>query len=105
MLNLKKIREENNLNQKELSIKLNRTIACISSWETGKTEPSIDDLIKLADILNVTTDYLVGRTDEYGFMRTQKQYSKSEIEILDILQKINKEERNQVINFLKTFIK
>ena len=45
MLRLKELREEKKLQQKDLAEKMNRTIACISSWETGKTEPSIDDLI------------------------------------------------------------
>lgn len=41
MLNLKEIRENAGLQQRELATQLNRTIACISSWETGKTEPSL----------------------------------------------------------------
>ena len=61
MLRLKDLREEKGVLQKELAHAINRTRACISSWEQGKTEPSIDDLLKLADFFEVTVDCLVGR--------------------------------------------
>ncbi len=32
-------------------------------YENGTAEPSIDTLIKLADLFDVTIDYLVGRTE------------------------------------------
>ncbi len=32
-------------------------------YENGSAEPSIDTLIKLADLFDVTIDYLVGRTE------------------------------------------
>ena len=33
------------------------------NYELGRGEPSYDKLIEIADILNVSTDYLLGRTD------------------------------------------
>ena len=61
MLRLKDLREEKNILQRDLAHAINRTRACISSWEQGKTEPSIDDLLKLADFFGVSIDCLVGR--------------------------------------------
>ena len=61
MLKLKELREEKNLLQKELALKINKTPACISSWETGKTEPDLQSLIDLADCLQTTTDELLNR--------------------------------------------
>lgn len=34
----------------------------IGWWERGKTEPSLDVLVKVADLLDCSTDYLLGRT-------------------------------------------
>ena len=65
MLRLKDLREEKGILQKELAHAINRTRACISSWEQGKTEPSIDDLLKLADFFEVTIDCLVGREGHF----------------------------------------
>lgn len=61
MLNIKRIRQEHNLYQKDLAKILNKTITCICDWERGRTEPSIEDIIKLADYFQITTDELLGR--------------------------------------------
>lgn len=60
---LKELRSEKNLTQKQLSKKLNVSEDCVYNWENGRSEPSITDLINLATILDVTIDYLVGKTD------------------------------------------
>ena len=33
----------------------------VSNWENGNIQPSIDMLIRIADLFSVTTDYLLGR--------------------------------------------
>ncbi len=38
--------------------------SAISHFETGGRSPSFDNLRRLADALNVTTDYLLGRVDK-----------------------------------------
>ncbi len=35
----------------------------ISDWRSGKSKPNADALVKIADYLNVSVDYLLGRTD------------------------------------------
>ena len=104
MLNLKDIREENGLQQKDIAKKLNRTPACISSWETGKTEPSLDDLIKLADYLEVSVDYLLGRTNEAGIIEETKTLSPLHKRMLDLFDRISPEDRLQVLGFIQAFI-
>ena len=59
---LKELRIEKNLTQKQLSKKLNVSEDSIYNWENGRSEPSITDLINLSIILDVTIDYLVGKT-------------------------------------------
>ncbi len=58
---LKKLRVRNNLSQIELAEKLNVKQYVISSWETGRSEPSINQLIELANIFKVPTDYLLNK--------------------------------------------
>lgn len=60
--NLKNWRTSQHLSQKELASKIHTTLQSISHWETGYTEPSIQQLIELADIFETTIDELVGRT-------------------------------------------
>ena len=40
--------------------------SAISHFETGGRKPSFDNLRRLADALDVTTDYLLGRVNEVG---------------------------------------
>ncbi len=58
---LKNCRQEKNLNQTELAQKTSLQPSAISHFESGSRKPSFDNLIKLADTLEVTTDYLLDR--------------------------------------------
>lgn len=44
-----------------LAEKLNVTKQCISNWENDNILPSIEALVKLADLFCVSTDFLLGR--------------------------------------------
>lgn len=50
------------LSQSELARLLGTTLQTISHWETDYTEPSVDQLIALANIFEISIDELVGRT-------------------------------------------
>lgn len=57
---LKTLRLRNNMTQAQLSQKLDLTKSVISAYETGLRLPSYDVLIHIAQIFNVSTDYLLG---------------------------------------------
>ena len=48
--------------QVQLAQKLGITKQTVSNWENDNIQPSIDMLIKLSKIFNVSTDYLLGLT-------------------------------------------
>lgn len=50
---IKKLRQENGLSQKELGKKLNVSQQMIGQWETGKSNPKIETLKRIADTLEV----------------------------------------------------
>lgn len=58
----RQLKEEHNLTLKDLSEKLNITVPNLSYYMKGR-EPSYDILIQIADYFEVTTDWLIGRTD------------------------------------------
>lgn len=58
---LKDLRKRTGMTQKEIAHELNITDRTYGHYETGKREPSIDTLIKIAKYYNVSIDYLVGR--------------------------------------------
>lgn len=57
---LKNLRLCKGLGQKQMALELNLTVKTISHWETGYSEPSVSQLIMLADFFDVSIDELVG---------------------------------------------
>lgn len=66
---LKELREEYNevaaekLTGAKLGEALGVSKQSVSKWENGLSYPDFDTIIKLSEIFNVSTDYLLGRTD------------------------------------------
>lgn len=61
--NLKKIRQEHDMTQEELAKRINTSRSNIANYENDKNMPSIEILNKLSEILNCSTDYLLGKSD------------------------------------------
>ena len=57
--NIKNYRKENNLSQDELAEKLGVSRQSISLWETGQTQPTLENIMALAKIFNVSSDVLL----------------------------------------------
>jgi transcriptional regulator with XRE-family HTH domain len=60
---LKAIRKECGMTQREVYSKLNISPNGYASYEQGRTEPSIDTLVKLCQIFDVSADVLLGLKD------------------------------------------
>lgn len=63
-LRLKGLREGLNISQQTFASKLGVSQSTVGMWESGKREPNFTTIEKIADYFNVTTDYLLGRTDD-----------------------------------------
>lgn len=57
--------EEKQVKQVQLQKELHLSKNQVHYWIKGKAEPSIDDLINIANYFNVCIDYIVGRQDWY----------------------------------------
>ena len=55
--------EKHGMQQKDLAKEINISPSVFSDWKKGRIKPSIDVLAKIADYFNVSTDYLLGKTD------------------------------------------
>ena len=56
---IKKYREEQNISQEELALKIFASRQIISNWETNKSYPDIKSLIMLSNIFNVSLDNFI----------------------------------------------
>lgn len=61
---LKSIRTERRIYQREIAEYLGVTVRSYQNYEGGQSEPSQERLVALADYFEVSTDYLLGRSDE-----------------------------------------
>lgn len=55
----KSLRKKYNYLQSDVAKKLNVSTSAVGMWEQGRTQPSNDDIKKLANLFNVSTDYLL----------------------------------------------
>ena len=59
MIGLKKIRDQQNLNQQKVAMDLNISREALSHYETGKREPSLSLLVQMSEYFNVSINYLI----------------------------------------------
>lgn len=58
---VKQLREAHNFSQVQLATRLHVSKQAISNWENNNIMPSIEMLVKLADLFGVSTDFLLER--------------------------------------------
>lgn len=64
--NLKELRENKGLTQREIASLLDISQVTYCNWENDKTEPDLNNLIRLCKFFMVSTDYLLGIESEDG---------------------------------------
>ncbi|MDU3459954.1 MAG: helix-turn-helix transcriptional regulator [Streptococcus oralis] len=58
---LKMLRKKEGFTQQQIADEIGVNRGSYSNWEKGKREPSFENLVKLADLLEVSLDWLFGR--------------------------------------------
>lgn len=103
MLKIAEIRKERGITQKNLADKLHIYQSNMSNWENEVTEPDIKSLVKLADVLNVTIDELVGR-ENYGTGNVEiigEKLTDDESEILAVYRTLNRDGKTAFLSTVK----
>lgn len=86
----------------DTAIKAGLAEKSIYSWD--RSTPKADNLQKVADVLHVSTDYLLGRTDELN-LTTSETVKKADIDDSDLLlafdgKDIDEEDKQAIIDLL-----
>ena len=84
---ISKARRHININQKELAKRANITEGSLSRYENDIREPKAAALIQIADALNVSTDYLLGISDEMEVRPTLA--DKTNVELEEMVEQIS----------------
>ena len=61
--NIKSLRQERGYSQKELAEVLNISPSCLSKYESDKAQIPPETIVSIADTLNVSIDYIFGRSN------------------------------------------
>lgn len=61
---LKTLRKQEKFTQVQIAEKLDISQQAYASWECGVKKPTQENLVKIAQVLNVSVDYLVGNSAE-----------------------------------------
>lgn len=91
---IKSLRLKQNMTQKELGEQLGVSTVSIRHWETGAKNPSMSAIIDLAQIFNVSTDYLLGVSVKHEQDNTL--LSKGELTLLSNYRLLDKHGRKAV---------
>ena len=100
MKNLREARNDVGFTQKKLSELVGISQQSYSDYENGRTFPDEMTLIKLANALNVSVDFLLGRTDDLGAPVTLHQdLTEEERSFLELFRQLSRGERAQLLAF------
>ncbi|MBQ4145303.1 MAG: helix-turn-helix domain-containing protein [Clostridia bacterium] len=69
---IKELRKTKKMTQRQLADLLFVDCSTVTKWETGKANPDFDKQQKLAEIFNVSMDYLLGRNSDYPSSNTMR---------------------------------
>lgn len=92
---LKALRLRQNKTQEDMATLLGITRQAYGKYESGKNEPDMSSLSKLADYFEVTADYLMGRSD------IKNPESKPEGRFFHDLDHASKEDLNELEDYFK----
>ena len=102
---LRLLRDERNLTQADIANTLEIDRTTYTKYESGKSKPDSDMLQKIATYFNVSTDYLLGRTDERNPANTSNNDWPPEAKVLfrDV-KKLTPEQLELITKLVKEFI-
>ena len=75
---ISRLRNERGLNQRDFAKFLGVSNGAIGMWETGKRQPDLETIKKIASFFNVTVDYLIGN------QQSSKDYANYQIDAPEI---------------------
>lgn len=99
---LKELRKKSNLTQKDMADYFGTSQPSYQAWESGKRNPNSESLDKIASFFNVSTDYLLGKSET----KRPEEINLSDFEILfrKTSTKMNDKQKTQLEKDLKEFL-
>ena len=75
----------------------------LSDWKHGRTNPKTETMVKIANFLDVSVDYLTTAEEKKKAERPKELYTKEDLELLALIKKLNEKQRNLIVETIKSF--
>jgi transcriptional regulator with XRE-family HTH domain len=100
--NLKRLRKKQGWSQTQLAEQIGSQLSHVNRIETGKYNPSLDVVQKLASVFDVSIDYLVSNTeDDFKEVRIE---DKSLLERVKLIDSLDKEDKSALIRVIDSML-
>ncbi len=99
MNRIKNLRLENEMSQRALAAKIGCSQKSVDYWEKGLSEPTSGFICALADHFACSTDYLLGREDDFGVVRIEGQLTEEERKLLAAYGVLCEPLRRELLNY------
>jgi len=93
---IKELRKKKKMTQQDVANKLKLAKSTISQYENNINEPDNKTLIKIADMFEVTVDYLLGRDPNPTLSQSEKEEMRVTEELINMLENIPSNKRRQL---------
>lgn len=109
MNRIREIRKSKGISQQKLAEVLHVNQTAISQWETGKTSPNIDSAKAMADLFDVSMEYLL--SDDAAEEKNKKpaaeshELSELERELIRLLEQVPEERKAQVLAYIEASLR
>jgi transcriptional regulator with XRE-family HTH domain len=100
--NLKRLRKKQGWSQTQLAEQIGSHLSHVNRIETGKYNPSLDVVQKLASVFDVSIDYLVSDTEE-DFKEVRIE-DKSLLERVKLIDSLDKEDKTALIRVIDSML-
>ena len=102
---LKYMRKLRKLSQEELAKKINTTKGTISNYENQYSSPSNDTLRDISRVLQTTTDFLLGESNDPRLTKEQeKEIDKKTLDLLKKLEELPEDKRDYYIGKIEAYV-
>lgn len=103
--NLKKLRTESGISQRELAENIGVSQQSINKYENHNIEPDIETLIRMADFFDTSVDYLVGHSRIRRRIEPVSTYdlNKDESAVMDGFRQLNRKQRKAISQLIESF--
>lgn len=89
---LKELKEVKRMTQEDIAAALGVSVYTVQKWEQDKADPNTGTLIKLADLLDTTIDYMLGLTEK----KTGKEFL-----LVENFNKLDEDKQVEVLRYME----